>query len=516
MKLKKLAVTILMITILLLLSNRAQATTGKINAETVNIRKDPSTDATILDQLDKNDEVEILEEEDGWYKVNATIDEKNLTGYISKSLVDIKDDTTITEEPENETTQNNASTENNETDGANTLVETTSTEATDNNQTQSEQGSIDNEITTTENTEKIAENQEYTLLQEINLRILPLIYSKERVNIASGNVTVTEIINDWCKIENDTQTGWIRKIQLEKAIEPQDNSTSSETQNSNTPDEQENGQEDEQTPEENGTDGTTNSSSNTSSSTSEQAPEVTQLNKTGYVSASGLRVRKEPTTSSEELDILTLNDKVTIIGEVDGWYQIEYNDEVGYVSAKYVSDTRVSDTTSRGGVDRTSQTKQENTSSTVSNESQNTISNEAQNTASEETDSNSTTGTTGEAIVAYAKQYLGYKYVSGGSSPSKGFDCSGFTTYVFSHFGISLSRTSSGQSKNGVAVERSNLSLGDIVIFKNSSKNAIGHVGIYIGDGNFIHSGNSKTGVIITALSSSYYKTRYVGARRVI
>ena len=485
MKLKRLAITILMITILLLLSNKAQATTGKVNAETVNIRKEPSTSATILDQLDKNDEVEILEEEDGWYKVNATIDEENLTGYISKSLVDVEDDTT-------------------------------STEATDNNQTQSEQGSIDNEITTTENTEKIAENQEYTLLQEINLRLLPLIYSKERVNIASGNVTVTEIINDWCKIENDTQTGWIRKTQLEKAIEPQDNSTSSETQNSNTPAEQENEQEDEQTPEENETNGTTSSSSNTSSSTSEQAPEVTPLNKTGYVSASGLRVRKEPTTSSEELDILTLNDKVTIIGEVDGWYQIEYNDEVGYVSAKYVSDTRVSDTTSRGGVDRTSQTKQENTSSTVSNESQNTTSNEAQNTASEETASNSATGTTGESIVAYAKQYLGYKYVYGGSSPSKGFDCSGFTTYVFSHFGISLSRTSSGQSKNGVAVERSNLSLGDIVIFKNSSNTAIGHVGIYIGDGNLIHSGNSKTGVIITSLSSSYYKTRYVGARRVI
>ena len=114
------------------------------------------------------------------------------------------------------------------------------------------------------------------------------------------------------------------------------------------------------------------------------------------------------------------------------------------------------------------------------------------------------------------KQYLGYKYVSGGASPETGFDCSGFTSYVYKHFGISLNRTSKDQIKNGVAVERSNLQPGDIVIFNNSANTAIGHVGIYIGGDNFIHAANKNEGVKITSLSSSYYKTRYVGARRVI
>ena len=114
------------------------------------------------------------------------------------------------------------------------------------------------------------------------------------------------------------------------------------------------------------------------------------------------------------------------------------------------------------------------------------------------------------------KKYLGYKYVAGGSSPSTGFDCSGFTTYVFRNFGVSLNRSSKDQIKNGTAVSKSNLQPGDIVIFKNQGKTAIGHVGIYIGSGNFIHAANKKEGVVITALSSSYYSQRYVGARRVI
>ena len=137
----------------------------------------------------------------------------------------------------------------------------------------------------------------------------------------------------------------------------------------------------------------------------------------------------------------------------------------------------------------------------------------------EEQDEESTASATsseGNDVVEFAKKYLGYKYVAGGSSPSTGFDCSGFTTYVFRNFGVSLNRSSKDQIKTGTAVSKSNLQPGDIVIFKNQGKTAIGHVGIYIGSGNFIHAANKKEGVVITALSSSYYSQRYVGARRVI
>ena len=117
-------------------------------------------------------------------------------------------------------------------------------------------------------------------------------------------------------------------------------------------------------------------------------------------------------------------------------------------------------------------------------------------------------------VVAYAKNYLGVKYVYGGSSP-KGFDCSGFTVYVFKHFGISLSRTATGQYKYGSSVSKSNLQTGDLVFFKGSGK-AIGHVGIYVGGGSFIHASSPGDVVKITSLSDSYYVRNYVGARRIL
>ena len=214
-------------------------------------------------------------------------------------------------------------------------------------------------------------------------------------------------------------------------------------------------------------------------------------------------------TSSEIIHSLSFNAKVTITGEIENWYQIDYQDQVGYVSKKYISDTRLPETTSRGGVDRTAKanTSQETEKKEEASSTQNNV---------EEQKQTSNSNVTGAQVVEYAKQYLGYKYKAGGATPSTGFDCSGFTSYVFKHFGISLNRSSSGQIKNGIAVEKNNLQQGDILVYKNESKTAIGHVGIYIGNGNFIHSANKKEGVKITSTSSSYYSQRYVGARRVI
>ncbi|MFZ7130863.1 MAG: NlpC/P60 family protein [Eubacteriales bacterium] len=116
-------------------------------------------------------------------------------------------------------------------------------------------------------------------------------------------------------------------------------------------------------------------------------------------------------------------------------------------------------------------------------------------------------GDVGSAIVATAKHYIGTPYRSGGSSPS-GFDCSGFTSYVYKQYGINLPRTSGGQGGAGGYVSRSNLRPGDLVVFS-------GHVGIYVGNNSFIHSPRPGKSVQISSLNESYWRSTYRSGRRV-
>lgn len=120
-----------------------------------------------------------------------------------------------------------------------------------------------------------------------------------------------------------------------------------------------------------------------------------------------------------------------------------------------------------------------------------------------------------EEILETANQLVGTKYAYAGNSPSTGFDCSGFTSYVFGQHGISLPRSSSDMYSIGEKVNRHELELGDLVFFNTSGKR-ISHVGIYIGDNQFIHSSTSH-GVIISDLNDPYYwSKRYVGATRIL
>jgi cell wall-associated NlpC family hydrolase len=109
---------------------------------------------------------------------------------------------------------------------------------------------------------------------------------------------------------------------------------------------------------------------------------------------------------------------------------------------------------------------------------------------------------------------VGSPYVYGGSSP-KGFDCSGFTSYIYRQFGINLSRSSVAQLDNGTPVAMSELMPGDLVFFS-SNRHYITHVGLYLGDGEFIHASNPTRGVVIDTLWSGYYKSHYWSACRII
>lgn len=207
--------------------------------------------------------------------------------------------------------------------------------------------------------------------------------------------------------------------------------------------------------------------------------------KTLYVNSSSINLRKEANTSSEILENLTVNTSVDVLAEENGWSKVKVNGKEGYISSSLLS-TRKQETSRSSGTTRTASTK---------------------TTAGQETTASAPVSGNGSSVVAYAKQFIGTKYTYGGSSPSTGFDCSGFTSYVYRNFGVSLPRTSGGQSGAGTPVSRSNLAAGDLVIYS-------GHVAIYVGGGQVIHAPRPGKSVCIVPLNQA--ASNYLGARRVI
>lgn len=135
----------------------------------------------------------------------------------------------------------------------------------------------------------------------------------------------------------------------------------------------------------------------------------------------------------------------------------------------------------------------------------------SQITEAGDTSNPSATYATGQEVADFAQQYVGYSYKWGGSSPETGFDCSGFVYYVYQQFGYELNRTAADQAANGVHVEPDELEPGDVLCFYKGSY--IGHSGIYIGDGSYVHSQDSATGVVVSPLSE---RTGGFEARRIL
>lgn len=234
--------------------------------------------------------------------------------------------------------------------------------------------------------------------------------------------------------------------------------------------------------------------------------DVNASKKIGYIISNSVNFRKQPNTNGDVISKLSKNKEIVILEETNGWKKIEVDDNIGYVSAEYVSDKKV-EVTSRSSTYRTAKKTK-----TTKKTSKATLS-KSTTTYSIEESSNVPANPNGNEIVAFAKQFVGYKYVYGGCTPS-GFDCSGFTQYVYKNFGYSLSRSSSAQASNGVGVSKSSLQPGDIICFSGSSSSKkVTHVGLYIGNGKFVHAANARKGVIISNVDGDGFY--YVCARRI-
>lgn len=216
----------------------------------------------------------------------------------------------------------------------------------------------------------------------------------------------------------------------------------------------------------------------------------------GYavVTGSFVYIRSIPSTEGLVLGTLTEGLNVKVLGVKDGWYKVQFTgggvDIIGYMHPDFLEPIKM-------------EPKPSNNS-----------------TSSKPGSSGSSTKPSGPSstalkIVNTAKQYIGVKYVYGGSSPKTGFDCSGLVVYVFKQYGITFKQRTR-LYLDGYNVSYKNLQPGDLVFFDTNQNGTIGHVGIYVGNGQFIHAPRPGTKVRIESMASGFYRKTFVCARRVV
>lgn len=225
----------------------------------------------------------------------------------------------------------------------------------------------------------------------------------------------------------------------------------------------------------------------------------------GVVTGSGVNLRSGPDTSYNRVATASQGEKCYIIGVNNGWYKVLYNNQTCYIRSDFLSLTEVPYENQAS----TSQPKYFRQGKAIG-----TVPTGSTSLSSSVTSSYSGTAT-GAEILSKAQSYLGTPYAYGGASPS-GFDCSGFVYYVYGTFGISVGRTPAAQASAGTQVDKASLQVGDIVLFAGTGGSGITHAGIYAGNGQFIHSPNSRSTVSYSDLNSGYWSEHFYCGIRVV
>lgn len=451
-------ISIITIILYLFFINVSFASEAIINVSAARLREEANTTSNVLTNIYKGEKVEIVEKQGDWYKVKYG---KN-TGYLKKDLLK-------------------------EVEGTSNTVDNNVSTYEDNNQ------------------ENVDLNKVITISNSF-IRFLPTITSNTMINIeANKELTKITEIGNWTQVTDGAITGWILSSKISSDLNQEPISTPSDFENTTTDDNKD----------------TTNTVADNDNKVADKpenkveevkkpeptTPPVSNINKTGIVNVETAKVRETPSKTAKTLGFLDYNDKITIVAEEGEWYKFKSNEISGYVF-KTLVDIEEENVSSRG----TTEERKENIDTT-------TIDNTANQVVSDALSNNSETQNAGKGqdVANLAKQYLGYPYVVWGKTPESGFDCSGFTRYIFMQFGYSLGATAASQNNIGTDVNVENLKIGDLILFYDDAKTKIGHTGIYIGNDEFVHSANPKRGVVIDNIkTNTYYKERFITAKRIV
>ncbi|MCR5186604.1 MAG: SH3 domain-containing protein [Clostridia bacterium] len=461
---------ILLFLIILSISISSFAMTGEVIVSATRIREEANTSSEIVDTIYQEDKVEIMGDNGDWYQVSFN----GKDGFIKKDFLKITN-----EEPTKEV-QNQVDTNNN------TVAPQTDTVTAQNNSESSPNSNI--------------QKEKITLTNTIELRNAPSLISQKYTTIAAG-VQIEKLfeIGNWFQVTDGVHVGWVTEQRIQNSlINEQTTPTAENASEKKDVVEEKNEEKQPENSEEN--------NENTE----------TSLNKKGIVIVETANVREKATKDSEVIDALDEDDIVIIQAEEGDWYKVVKGSISGYVNKKLIDTNNV---TSRSLTN--SRVNEENSAIEVPSEDNTqapAAANDVINAAMQsETINVTSVSGRGTEVVNLAQSFMGTRYVSAGKSPATGFDCSGFTYYIYGQFGVSLGGSAASQSSAGTPVDRSNLQPGDLLLFYDEGMTKIGHVGIYVGNGVFVHSANLKRGVVTDNLNtSSYYNARYVGARRLV